>query len=1224
MRRPRYAPRAIGGTDISVIRNTPARCYEYRPMKARKYDFTPEFGANAPFIEDLYARWCVDPGDVSGDWRAFFEKIDPATAAAPRASSPAPTPAGGTGAAASAAGASEPLRGVAGKIVKNMEESLGVPTATTFRMLAVRRLEENRAILNRHLGAAGLPKASFTHLIAYALVQGLKTVPQLNHAFGASADGPVRLLHDKINLGLAIDLEGKNGTRSLVVPSMKNCGPMTFKQFLLAYAEVVDKARAGKLTADDFAGTTITLTNPGTLGTSASVPRLMAGQGAIIATGAIGYPAEWAIASPTTLADLGISKVMQMTSTYDHRIIQGAESGAFLARVDALLQGADRFYEEVFAAVGCPTAPFAPPLSAPAAEPAARAAGQDAGALDRQLRVFKLIHAYRTAGARVAHLDPLAPPSHHEPELDLSAHGLGEADLGRVFLTDGVGGTASATLANIVAALRATYCGTTTAEFTHVADAGARAWLAARIEATPAAPSAVESRRILEKLSAAEALEKFLHTRYVGQKRFSVEGAETTIAVLDEVLNRAADAGVDEMVLGMAHRGRLNVLVNTFGKPCDKLFAEFEGFFDAGDSNGSGDVKYHLGARGEHKAPSGRTLRTTLACNPSHLEAVNPVVEGLARAKQDALGKDGTAKILPVLIHGEAAFAGQGVVTETLSMMRLAGYRTGGTIHIVIDNQVGYTAGPDRTRSTRFPTDIAKGLGIPVLHVNGDDPEGAVRLARLAFEWRALFGQDVVIDVVCYRRWGHNESDEPSYTQPLLYKKIAAHPTPRDVYAKALLASGRIAEGEADAITASINDELKAAIDRFRAAKPKGVGAIRTDADDPRDYAAAVQPETGFDAAKLRAVVEAATKPPEGHKVHANLARQLARRVDMADGKLGIDWGCAEAMAFGSLLMDGTAIRLGGQDCGRGTFAHRHSVIRGQEDGKDWVPLNDLGGAGYTVVDSLLSEEAALGFEYGYAVEASKSVVIWEAQFGDFCNGAQIQIDQYIAASEQKWGQTSGVVMLLPHGYDGQGPEHSSGRVERFLQLCAEGNMTVANCTTPANFFHLLRRHGATPVKRPLIVMTPKSLLKKKEATSTLAELAAGRFRPVIDDPKVGDPTAVTKIVVCTGKLWYDLDEARTAKGRNDVALLRLEQIYPFPREQLLEITARYLKAQKNIVFAQEEPKNMGAWSHVAPRFADLGWRVRYAGRPAAASPAAGSFLVHQAEQADLIARALG
>lgn len=1197
-------------------------------MKARKYDFTPEFGANAPFIEDLYARWCVDPREVSGDWRTFFERIDPAMAADVNgrvANAPVVLDGAPPSATASAKSHVEPLRGVAGKIVKNMEESLGVPTATTFRVLTVRSLEENRAILNRHLAAAGLPKASFTHLIAYALVQGLKTVPQLNHAFGVDDGSPVRVLHDKINLGLAIDLEGKNGTRSLVVPSLKNCGALDFKGFLRAYADVVDKARANKLTADDFSGTTITLTNPGTLGTSASVPRLMAGQGAIIATGAIGYPAEWAIANPATLADIGVSKVMTMTSTYDHRIIQGAESGSFLARVDALLQGADRFYEEAFAAVGCPTAPFVPPLEAPAAKHAAPAATQDAGALDRQLRVFKLIHAYRVAGARIADLNPLGKELTTLAELELSTHGLSAADLERTFVTDGVGGKPNATLREIVAALKATYCTTTSAECVHVIDPAARAWLTSNIEARhPADVSREDQRRILEKLSAAEALEKFLHTRYVGQKRFSVEGGEVLIPILDELLNRGADANVSEMVLGMAHRGRLNVLVNTFGKPCDKLFAEFEGFFDLGNSQGSGDVKYHLGAHGEHTTPSGKKIKTTLACNPSHLEAVNPVVEGLTRAKQDALGTAGTSQILPVLVHGDAAFAGQGVVPETLAMMRLAGYKTGGTIHIVIDNQVGYTASPDRTRSTPFATDIAKGLGIPVLHVNGDDAEGAVRWARLALAWRQTFGQDIVFNVLCYRRWGHNESDEPSYTQPVLYKKINAHPTPRDVYAQALLKSGHIAEGEPDAITAAIHETLKAAIERFRADKPTSVGAVRTDSEEPRDYAASAQPTTGFDGAKLRAVVEAATKPPANHKVHPNLARQLQRRVDMADGKVGMDWGCAEAMAFGSLVMDGVAIRLSGQDCGRGTFAHRHSVVRCQETGRDWIPLNDLGGARYDVVDSLLSEEAVLGFEYGYSVEAKSKLVMWEAQFGDFCNGAQIQIDQYIASSEQKWGQLSGLVMLLPHGYDGQGPEHSSGRVERFLQLCAEGNMTVANCTTPANFFHLLRRQGLAEVKHPLVVMTPKSLLKKREATSTLAELETGSFRPAIDDTHVADPATVTKIIVCTGKIWYDLDEARTVGGRTDVAILRLEQVYPFPRDLLLELTSRYLKAQKNILFVQEEPRNMGAWQHLLPRFMDLGWRVKYVGRPAAASPAAGSFLMHQAEQADIVKRALG
>jgi 2-oxoglutarate decarboxylase len=1203
-------------------------------------DFSVEFGVNAAWVSELFERWSGDPRGVPEDWCEYFARIAPDRAAthAPAAANgthpsaeAAPSSGGAPRAAAAAAVPedAEPLRGVAGKIVKNMEESLGVPTATSVRTIGVRLLEENRNLLNRHLAFANRGKASFTHLVAYAMVRALREMPRLNAAFSRQEDQAYRLRRGAINFGVAIDLEGKDGSRSLVVPAVKDAGAMGFDAFFEAYNDVVERARKGKLAADDFQGVTVTLTNPGTLGTLMSVPRLMAGQGLILATGAIGYPPEYQSAAPETLAAIGVGKVMTVTSTYDHRIVQGAESGLLLKRVDDLLQGADKFYEDVFASVGAAHVPFRPAKDrAPAFAGGGGSAASEA--VEKQARVLQLVNAYRVRGARIADLDPLgyAPPT--LPELELEHYGLTMWDLDRQFLTGGLGGKPMATLREILEILQNTYSRRIGVEYMHIAEVDEKKWLQGRMEPTQNLESFAhdEQARIVEKLNAAEAFEKFLHTRYVGHKRFSLEGAESLIPALDELLNRAVATGVVEAVMGMAHRGRLNVLVNTFNKPYAKVFAEFEGFVDDSTVQGSGDVKYHLGAEGEHVAPDGRRLKITLASNPSHLEAVNPVVEGMTRALQERYFPNGTAKVLPILIHGDAAFAGQGVVAETLQMSGLRGYATGGTVHVVVNNQIGYTAGPKDTRSTYFCTDLAKSVGAPILHVNGDYPESVLRAMRVAFDWRMKFGKDVVVDLVCYRRHGHNETDEPKYTQPVLYAKIDRTPSVREKYGRLLVHRKQLTEEARLAAQEAFNDKLKSALESFRAAEKKNAATeappIRKDEEDPRDFRDEASPETGVPDETLRKIVGVAANPPEGLAVHPNLLRQLERRTDMVAGKLPIDWGCGEALAFGSLLLEGVRIRLSGQDCGRGTFSQRHSVVRDQKTEKDWIPLNFIDDKQncFEVIDSFLSEEAVLAYEYGYAVEREDALVLWEAQFGDFVNGAQIPIDQFLAASEAKWGQRSGLVLLLPHAYDGQGPEHSSGREERFLQLCAEGNMAVANCSNAAQYFHLLRRQGRAQVKRPLVIMTPKSLLKKKEAGSAPADFATGRFEEVLADPRKPDPAQVTRLVLCSGKVYYDLDEHREAAGIKDTAILRLEQIYPLPRKALLDATAKYPKALRKVVWCQEEPKNMGAWSHLAPKLFDLDLRAKYVGRPAAASPATGSARVHAAEQADLIRRA--
>jgi 2-oxoglutarate dehydrogenase E1 component len=1211
-------------------------------MSARAPDFTAEFGANAPFVADLFARWTADPAAVTEDWRNYFRRVGGAeegdgkaaagvevarTEAAPQRIGIEPAKAGGpkAGGPGGPAGARvEPIRGVAAKIVRNMQESLEIPTATSVRTIPAKLLEENRNVLNRHLAVAGRAKASYTHLIAFALVRAIREMPRLNAAFAEQDEQPVRIHRDQVNLGLAIDLEAADGTRTLVVPCIKNAGALDFDAFYRAYNDLVDRARASRLAPDDFQGTTITLTNPGTIGTIASVPRLMSGQGLILATGAIAYPPEYQASAPEMLSQLGVSRVMTVTSTYDHRIIQGAESGLLLQRIDDLLQAKDRFYEEVFEAVDCPHGPFS--IMRDRCMLPAGAPGSPAEAIEKQARVLELIRAYRERGLMIADLDPLEFKPACPPELDLATYGLTIWDLDRRFMTGGLGGKPMATLREILEILLDTYSRRIGVEAMHIADPAERAWVQQRIEPTknlePFTPA--EQRRILSKLNAAEAFERFLHTRYVGHKRFSLEGAEVLVPMLDEMLNRATNRGIRHVVMGMAHRGRLNVLVNTFNKSYERVFSEFEGAVDPATAEGSGDVKYHLGAEGEHLTPDGRRLPMTLASNPSHLEAVNPVVEGMARALQDAGAGGDPRVILPVLIHGDAAFAGQGVVSETLNMSRLAGYRTGGTVHVIIDNQIGYTAGPDETRSTRWCTDMAKSIGALILHVNGDYPESVLRAIRVAFDYREKFAHDAVVDVVCYRRWGHNETDEPAYTQPILYRKIQGHPSVRERYGRLLVTRNQMTEEERLESVEAWSRELKSALDSFRAQPPRTKPAARgePEAKAAGDFENAEPPATGASRDVLVRCVAVATSPPAGFTVHPNLARQLAKRVEMANGKEGVDWGTAEAMAFGSLLVEGTAIRLTGQDTGRGTFSQRHAIVVDQTTGSRWIPLAqvDPGQARFDVVNSLLSEEAAVGFEFGYSVANQGALVLWEAQFGDFVNGAQIQIDQFIAASESKWGQRSGVVLLLPHGYDGQGPEHSSARLERFLQLCAGGNMTVVNCTTSGQYFHAIRRQGVVTERRPLVVMTPKSLLKRRDTASPVAELESGAFRLVIDDAEA--PAKARRVLLCSGKVFYDLRAFRAENKNEDVAIVRVEQLYPVPDRALRAALER--RGAREIVWVQEEPRNMGAWSFMQPHLAAMGFPAAYVGRAAAASPATGSMTTHAAEQEALVRRAFG
>ena len=1187
-------------------------------------DFEEVFGLNAAYAEKVYGEYLQAPESVPAEWRNWFESALPPEQRAQAAVGGKSTAVAVVEPLAAPAQSAptaplndelQPLVGVAGRIVKNMAESLGVPTATSTREIPVKVLEENRHAINRHQQGLYLPKVSFTHLIAWAMVQSILRVPARAGQFVDQDGKPFRRIGKALNVGIAVDLPGKDGRRSLVVPNVKDCGTLDFAAFFAAYNGQIDKARKGALTPDDFAGTTCTLTNPGTIGTVSSLPRLMSGQSFIMATGAITVPGAFQGASPDTLTELGVSRVMILTSTYDPRVIQGAESGQFLDWMHKLLLGEEGFYEGVFRSLKVPYRPVGncvdrrPPLGSSLRE---------AENLERAAGLMTYIRSYRVRGHVLADLDPLQFEPKDWPELDMSTYGLTMWDKERTFYSDGATKKPFATLREIQETLHLTYCRHVGAEYMHIADSEQRTWLRDKMEGNRNEEqlSKQAQLQILDKLVEAEAFEQFLHTRFVGAKRFSLEGGETLIPVLDALLERAVDFGCKRAVLGMAHRGRLNVLAHVLKKPVTKIFGEFEGFLDPTMAQGSGDVKYHLGAHAEHVTHSGKTVDLELACNPSHLEAVDPVVEGMARARQDELAADPSTNVLdavlPVLIHGDAAFAGQGVVFETLQMSQLQGYKTGGTIHIVVNNQIGYTTSPHDSRSTLFCTDVVKGIQAPVFHVNGDDPLAAVRMIRLAMDYRARFHADVVLDIVCYRRHGHNEGDEPSYTQPLLYQQIERHPTVRKIYQNYLIRAGVLRADEIGAYDQKVQQHLKEALDVVRAHEQPPI--TRPAEVVEREWSPRV-PATPIET--LRQLNGTLLDWPAGFTPHPKVKGVLLRRAEMLAGKQPVDFATAETLAFACLVTAGVPVRFAGQDCGRGTFSQRHAALYDAANGKRHVALNQLaaGQAPFTVIDSLLSEEAALGFEYGYSVANPRTLCLWEAQFGDFCNGAQIQIDQFLAAGEAKWNQQSGLVLLLPHGYDGQGPEHSSARLERFLQLCAENNLRVANPSCAASYFQLLMAQALDADRKPLVVMTPKSLLRQKEAGSTADELAHGGFQQVRDDASIVDAASVTRVVCCSGKVYYDLADARG--DDRSVALVRVELLYPWPATAMASLRARYPAAK--FVWCQEEPANMGAWTFVRDRF---DWAAR-ATRRAAASPATGSSHKHKAEQAALIAAAL-
>ncbi|WP_031083165.1 multifunctional oxoglutarate decarboxylase/oxoglutarate dehydrogenase thiamine pyrophosphate-binding subunit/dihydrolipoyllysine-residue succinyltransferase subunit [Streptomyces sp. NRRL WC-3549] len=1248
------------------------------------------FGANEWLVDEIYQQYLQDPSSVDRAWWDFFadykpgtsgtaDKPVPAAAGTPvtsaannapvsapapaKAATPSPAPAAAAKAAppaapakpaaaqaapakaapakaapakavpaakaAPAAGKADgtteapagpeyvTLRGPSAAVAKNMNASLELPTATSVRAVPVKLLFDNRIVINNHLKRARGGKISFTHIIGYAMVQALKAMPSMNHSFAVKDGKPTLVKPEHVNLGLAIDLVKPNGDRQLVVAAIKKAETLNFFEFWQAYEDIVRRARVGKLGMDDFTGVTASLTNPGGIGTVHSVPRLMPGQGLIMGVGAMDYPAEFQGTSQDTLNKLGISKVMTLTSTYDHRVIQGAASGEFLRVLAQLLLGENDFYDDIFKALRIPYEPvrWLKDIDASHDDDVTKAA-----------RVFELIHSYRVRGHVMADTDPLEYRQRKHPDLDITEHGLTLWDLERDFAVGGFAGKTLMKLRDILGVLRESYCRTTGIEFMHIQDPKERKWIQDRVERPRPAPEREEQLRILRRLNAAEAFETFLQTKYVGQKRFSLEGGESVIPLLDAVIDSAAEARLDEVVIGMAHRGRLNVLANIVGKSYAQIFREFEGNLDPRSMHGSGDVKYHLGAEGTFTGLDGEQIKVSLAANPSHLEAVDPVLEGIARAKQDIINKGGTDfTVLPVALHGDAAFAGQGVVAETLNMSQLRGYRTGGTVHVVINNQVGFTAAPESSRSSMYATDVARMIEAPIMHVNGDDPEAVVRVARLAFEYRQTFNKDVVIDLICYRRRGHNEGDNPEFTNPQMYTLIDKKRSVRKLYTESLIGRGDITLEEAEQALQDFQGQLEKVFAEVREATsaPSQPHVPDVQAEFPVAVNTAVSSEV------VKLIAESQVNIPDTVTVHPRLMPQMQRRAASVENGT-IDWGMGETLAIGSLLMEGTPVRLAGQDTRRGTFGQRHAVLVDQKTGEDYTPLLYLTDdqARYNVYDSLLSEYAAMGFEYGYSLARPESLVIWEAQFGDFVNGAQTVVDEFISSAEQKWGQTSGVTLLLPHGYEGQGPDHSSARPERFLQLCAQNNMTVAMPTLPSNYFHLLRWQVHNPHHKPLVVFTPKSMLRLKAAASKAEEFTTGGFRPVIGDDSV-EPEAVRKVVFCAGKLFYDLDAERIKRGDTETALIRLERLYPLPGAEIQAEIAKYPNAEKYL-WAQEEPANQGAWPFIALNLIDhldlaVGAdvphdeRLRRISRPHGSSPAVGSAKRHQAEQTQLI-----
>ena len=1234
-----------------------------------------DFGANQGFIENLYGEYLADKSKVQPQWQELFrrwedegreapqpatgksshsQRPDPETAQAqisvhstsdsrlasasvsteradlppaPRAAAePALTPyakryqhapttepiAGGD--------ETERLKGMAKSVAKNMDLSLSVPTATSFRNIPVKIMFDNRALINDYLKSTRGGKVSFTHLIGYALVESLVEMPDMNNSY-TLADGKPSIFHpEHVNFGLAIDVKKSDGSRSLVVPSIKAAELKTFDQFLAAYEDLVLRGRDNSLTLEDYQGATVSLTNPGGIGTTQSVPRLMNGQGLIVGVGSMVYPAEFAGSSDRALARLGVSKTVTISSTYDHRIIQGAASGEFLRIMEGKLLGLDGFYERVFNSLHVPAAPYV----------WQRDVEYDVTReLDRPARIARLIHSYRSRGHLIADLDPLAFRPLRHPDLMLASYGLTVWDLDREFPTGDFSESNSLTLREMLRRLRRAYCSTAGYEYMHISDPTQRRWFQERLEYDREPIRQEKQHHILSKLNEAEAFESFLHTKFLGQKRFSLEGGESLIPALDEILCHAAEDGLPDVAISMAHRGRLNVLTNIAGKSYKQIFTEFDGIVDPRTVQGSGDVKYHLGTEGTYTAPGGDQTSVYLAANPSHLEAADGVLEGIVRAKQDRqnLGDQGYA-VLPILVHGDAAFAGQGVVAETLNLSQLRGYKTGGTIHIIVNNQIGFTTAPVAGRSSNYATDIAKGLQLPIFHVNGDDPEAVVRVAELAYEYRQEFHKDVIIDMVCYRRRGHNEGDDPSMTQPVMYALVDSKRTTRHLYRESLIGRGHLTAEQAAESERAYHASLENAFTQVREAEAE-LDRGNQDAIAGLELPASQQPDAGTlvgwtsqtSGQIIARIGQTHLQVPPGFTLHPKIAQLFERRAKMSrEGH--IDWAFGELLAFGSLLIEGLPVRMSGQDVRRGTFVQRHATVHDHNTGEEWTPLAALtqDQAKLWMYDSALSEYSVLAFEYGYSVERPDALVVWEAQFGDFANGAQTVIDEFISSAQQKWGQRSSLVLMLPHGFEGQGPDHSSARIERYLQLCAQNNMWVCQPSTPANHFHMLRTQAYARPRRPLIAFTPKQLLRRRGAVSAIEDFTAGSFQPIINEVDASIAN-VNRVLLCSGRLYYDLLDHRTRLGDTSTAIVRIEQLYPNPTAELADVLASYPGA--DIFWVQDEPENQGPWQHLYLNlFRALGISPHLVSRPPAASPSTGRGKTHSAQNQEILSEA--
>ncbi len=1137
-----------------------------------------------------------------------------------------------------------PIRGGAAMLAKYMDESRSIPTATSFRTLTVTQMDGRR----KQLKDAG-HKVSFTHLIAWAIAKAATDdMPVMAHHFEERDGKPVRLDDGGVMLGIAVDVEKKDGSRTLMVPVIRDAGRLSFSEFKAAFDALIDKARTNTLSADDLVGANITLTNPGGIGTVASVPRLMVGQGTIVATGSISYP----VGLGGVGALVGAEKVMSMTSTYDHRIIQGAESGRFLKTIESYLQGENGFYEAVFGSLG---ATLGPPIEAPQPEfgagtapavvpsEAPRPEGDDLELMQAVQAATALVKAYRTHGHLAARLDPLGTEPTGDPALDPDTVHLTPELMRRIpssilrIYVDG------ANLEEALPHLREVYTGTIAYEIEHIASHRQRLWLRERIEggAYRTKLEAEDARRVLRRLIAVDGLERFLHKAYLGQKQFSIEGLDMTVPMIDEAIELSASAGAREVVIGMAHRGRLSVLAHNLGRPYETIFGEFEGSSSVSvvkavteiPQGGTGDVKYHHGYQRDYDLRSGETILVNLESNPSHLEFVDPVVLGATRAAQTS--REGAHAdrrpnaAVPIILHGDAAFPGQGVVAETLNLQALDGYQVGGALHLVQNNQVGFTTDFEDSRSTQWASDLAKGFDVPIIHVNADDVEASVSAVRLAMAFREEFGHDVLIDLIGYRRFGHNEADEPAYTQPEMYAQIKRHERAANLYAAKLIKDGVATKDEVDGWQQDIWDELTRLHQglKVQIKEAQEAGSVEQPTGEYQlDRTPSPTVETAVPADELRALNEELLTAPEGFTVHPKLVKQLEKKREAVGAEGGIDWSQGEALAFASLLVDGVPIRMTGQDVERGTFSQRHMVLHDAKTGQTFSPIQHLGGAQAPMElhNSPLSETACLGFEFGYSQEAPEVLVLWEAQFGDFANGAQVIIDQFIASGLAKWGQSSRLTLLLPHGYEGSGPEHSSARLERFLQLAAEGNIRVANLTTPAQYFHLIRRQALIAKQRPLVVMTPKKLLRLPQATNRIEHLSETRFFPVLGEPRV-PIEKIKRLILCTGKIYYDLVGHERRPNNETVAIGRVELLYPFPEHDIRDLINTYPNLEE-VLWVQEEPRNMGARAYMSPRLLQIlpdHLEFGYVGRPERASPGEGYPAAHNAEQHRILSTAL-